>query len=104
MAFAHCISPLSLDEIRDMQDDMTASNRRRTPSGRFEAVENTSTSSGLILESQNLLDEGVMKVISDASKFHRAAASPVLNLSRLPGSVLRIVKHPDSLDSGCVSR
>jgi len=87
-----------------MQDNMTPSNRIRTSSGRFEAVENTSTSSGLILESQNLLDEGVMKVISDVSKFHRAAASAVLSLSRLLGSVLRIVKHPDSLDFGCVSR
>ena len=87
-----------------MQGEMTDLNCRRTPSGRFESVESTSTSSGLILESQNLLDEGVMKVISDVSEFHRAAASAVLSLSRLLGSVLRIVKHPDSLDFGCVSR
>ena len=57
-AFAHCISPLSLDETRDMQDNMTLSNRRRTPSGRFEGVENTSTKTIDCDETEKLLDGG----------------------------------------------
>ena len=58
-AFAHCISPLSLDETRDMQGGITHSNRRRTPSGRFEPIENTSTSCRLTTISLKLLDYGV---------------------------------------------
>ena len=66
-AFAHCISPLSLDETRDMQGGITHSNRRRTPSGRFESIENTSTSCRLTTISLKLLDHGVNRANSGST-------------------------------------
>jgi len=56
-----------LDENRDMKGDITTSNRRRTSSGRFEAVENTSTSYRFTTISLRLLDHGVSGANSEGT-------------------------------------
>jgi len=71
-AFAHCISPLSLDEIRDMQGGITPANRRRTSSGRFETIPITSTESRMAIRLQNLLDDRVTQLkFRDTAYFSR---------------------------------